>query len=438
MADQTLELPEIVTYPDAPSVVLPSQSSQLRIRAEHGLLILLMTLIFLVRVTNIQYNTLFVDEAIYSNLGEETLQGVFIQAGTGWIFGSYLYPSTAAIANKLGGVVGFRLYSAVLVTIAAWFVYLAARQVFDRQAALWTLLLFGLTGVSISLGQFAVIDVMCVPLLAIALYYLLQGVQSTTKHQKLSFAVAGFAFALSVLSKYIALLCLPALVISVAWYCLMRGESIRSIIFKLPWLYFILPVVIILGAYGLLYFKDLMQVFSGAYSTQHEERLQIISETWEEIGTVAALGIIGASILAVQILNHYNARKPRNLLLVGVAVAVFIGAALSIPIYQTLTANVRSLWKHDVYCLIFLAPLAGYFIATLLDRFTLQRPGQMVVPRIVAAVITGLGLYWFVNQIVGLMQLPLSITSGITASPKKVVLWPRRRQFTNTTFTLDW
>src|SRR5258706_15739508 len=125
-----------------------------------------MTLIFLVRVTNIQYNTLFVDEAIYSNLGEETLQGVFIQAGTGWIFGSYLYPSTAAIANKLGGVVGFRLYSAVLVTIAAWFVYLAARQVFDRQAALWTLLLFGLTGVSISLGQFAVIDVMCVPLLA--------------------------------------------------------------------------------------------------------------------------------------------------------------------------------------------------------------------------------------------------------------------------------
>src|SRR5258706_13511458 len=136
MADQTLELPEIVTYPDAPSVVLPSQSSQLRIRAEHGLLILLMTLIFLVRVTNIQYNTLFVDEAIYSNLGEETLQGVFIQAGTGWIFGSYLYPSTAAIANKLGGVVGFLLYSAVLVTIAAWFVYLAALQGFDSLSTL--------------------------------------------------------------------------------------------------------------------------------------------------------------------------------------------------------------------------------------------------------------------------------------------------------------
>jgi len=142
---------------------------------QQGLFLALLGIIVLVRLTHITYNTLFVDEAIYATVGQDVLQGVFKQNATTFMFGSYLYPTVAAIASDIGGVVGLRGLSALLSTVTAVFVYLTTLRLFGKQAALWAMAIFGLTGISISLGQLAVYDSLAAPLVAASLYCLVMG-----------------------------------------------------------------------------------------------------------------------------------------------------------------------------------------------------------------------------------------------------------------------
>src|SRR5574341_6599 len=88
------------------------------INLEAGLAVFLLGIVFAIRITNLHYNTLFVDEAIYATVGREILSGHDLQASASWMFGSYLYPIVAALTNSAAGVVGMRGLSAVLSTVS--------------------------------------------------------------------------------------------------------------------------------------------------------------------------------------------------------------------------------------------------------------------------------------------------------------------------------
>src|SRR6185436_17553507 len=62
------------------------------------------------------------------------------------------------------------------------------------------------------------------------------------------------------------------------------------------------------------------------------------------------------------------------------------------------TDNFRSAWKHTVYSLIFLSPLAGYGCAAVIAQAH-RYQGRWAIPgQVVGTVVTTLGLIWFVNS----------------------------------------
>ncbi|MBI5669325.1 MAG: glycosyltransferase family 39 protein [Chloroflexi bacterium] len=373
-----------------------TRDRQLHITVEHLLAVLLIGLIFAVRATNLNFNALYLDEAIYTTVGEDVLAGNFSKGATSWMFGSYLYPVMATAADKLAGVAGLRLLSAVLTTAAALAVYAVASRLFDRRAGLWALFVFGLSAISINLGQHAVYDALGVPLLAVAGWCIVNAMHDADR-QKRYLTWAGVSFSLSVLAKYIGLLYLPALIAIALVLHIVQGRGLRSFIMGIPWLSFVIPIVLILGIYAAFYHEDLPAVFSGQFASQRADRGAIVAEILQEIGVPLLLFAVGLLLVARKGLRRLQGR-PWLRLLFALSLPVLAATLLVLPLYHLATANARSLWKHNVYALIFIAPLAGYAIAVLV-RAVIGLRGRLALPvRLVSAVVTAIAVFAFASD----------------------------------------
>ena len=93
------------------------------LRLDHVLFMVLLAVVFGIRIVDLSYNTLFVDEAIYATVGRDVLAGTTGQSALGWMYGSYLYPALAGFVDQLFGEVGLRMASALLSTGATALVY---------------------------------------------------------------------------------------------------------------------------------------------------------------------------------------------------------------------------------------------------------------------------------------------------------------------------
>ncbi|HML24441.1 MAG TPA: glycosyltransferase family 39 protein [Aggregatilinea sp.] len=371
-----------------------SVRQEARLKPERILLIALLLLTFALRVTHINYNTLFVDEAIYATLGHEVLHSNFAQNAPAWMFGSYIYPYIVGVADELGGVVAIRLLSALLSLVAVIFVYLTARSLFGELPGLAAVLLFGLTGPSISLGQQAVIDALSMPLMAVSLYLIVTAAL-TPEREAQYLAAAGVAFTLSFLAKYISVLLLPALLGMWVVLHLFDGRSLWKIFLSFKWIWFMLPLALIVGIYGVVYQDELREVFKAENATQIATRLDVLTTVVQEIGIVVVLALIG---LGLVIREAYLAMKPAGLVsrfalirfrvqFVVIALGM-VGALFGMQIYHLTTANIRSLWKHDVFTLVFLAPLAGYAVVRAIRYAqTVTGPGARERRLFIAAVL---------------------------------------------------
>jgi 4-amino-4-deoxy-L-arabinose transferase-like glycosyltransferase len=371
------------------------QDAQVIITGAHLVVVLLLGVIFTIRVTAWDFNTLHLDEAIYTTVGEDTLSGVFEQGAVQWMFGSYFYPILAALVNNIGGVFGLRLFSAVLTTIAAMFVYLITLRLFNVQAALWALLAFGLTGVSINLGQLAVLDTLGVPLLAVTLYCAIRAVQ-TPERQQSSLEWAGIAFSLCILAKYIGLFLLPAVIMTMFALHLSYGRSPLTFFSGISWQSLILPMLIILGIYGALYGDELKIVLTGQFADQPESRLTILKTIFTEIGLPLVLALTGLSWDIRKAVRRTRYRK----WVIAVFVLLLLTALFALPLYHLLIGNIRSLWKHNVYTLVFLAPLAGYSITLLIQSLRSRAGEHRQLIRGAGAVITVGAVLWFLSSAV--------------------------------------
>ncbi len=383
-------------FKDAVEKTRSDHDSRLRLKIESGLLLFLLGLIFYIRIANINYNTLFVDEAIYATIGEEAISGVITQDATTWMYGSYLYPSMAAIASHFGGVIGLRALSAVLSTVAAVFVFLTTVRLFGQQAALWAMLVFGLTGGSISLGQLAVYDTLAAPLLAVALYCLVTAALKTDTRESYYLIAAAASFSLSVLSKYIVMLYLPALILVALALYTFQGRSFRPLITK-----FLSLTAVILGAYAWYYLSDLIALFTysgGVYSFQSGTRWVIARVIWEEMGTALLMALAGTFLLSRMPFDCLRFRDRSAMLLAAILVPFLILSLLAAPIYHLLNENIGSLWKHLVYSVIFLSPLAGRGFTFVIWKARALLGRWAIYYRVLGAAITVVGLAWFIDH----------------------------------------
>jgi hypothetical protein len=374
----------------------PDQDTQLLIAGEHLLGILLIGVVFFARIANLGFNTLNIDEVIYTKVGQNFLSGLFVQQASSWMFASYLYPITAALVNEVAADTGLRVLSAVLITIAAIFVYIIAFQLFDRQSALWALFIFGLAGISISLGQYAVYDALGVPLSAIALYCVVQAVRNKNE-QQIYLRWAGIAFSLSVLASYIGLSMLPALLAVMLLLHVYHGRGLVSFISQLHWSAFITPILLILGIYVAFYRMELIEAFR-QFSSTPGNRSAIILAISQQIGIPLLLAVVGAAFGFRQSVINLSS-KPRGLLLILVIfLPLLITTILILPLYHVFSANPHDMWKHNVYTLILVAPLAGYGLTKLIHYLRSLAGPQRILLRMVGAILTALMLFGFVFE----------------------------------------
>lgn len=333
------------------------QDVRIRINVETVLFFVLLTITFGIRITNIRYNTLFVDEAIYATVGKNFLSGAN-QNAISWMYGSYLYPFISATANYLTGEIGLRTLSALMSSMAAVMIFQLTARLFNPVSGLWAMLLFGLTPISINLGQYAVYDAPVVPLLVVTGYCLIRAAEANGKQEYWYLAGAAISFVLATFSKYFAMLYLPALLLfGLVLYC-SRGRRLWPLFTIFAGL-----TGIVLGVYGLVYWRDLQQLLAGNYGVRSGTQYSIISNIWMEIGIVALLAVVGGYWL----IRAWAYRPSQHSLWLAVLLTSLTISFFAAPIYHVVTLNLHAAWKHSIYSLVFLAPIAGYGCATTIE-----------------------------------------------------------------------
>ncbi len=363
-----------------------------RLRLDQLLVLILLPLIFGIRVFNLQYNTLFVDEAIYAIVGRDILAGAADNSTLGWMYGSYLYPTLTALMNNLGGVVGMRVLSAVFSTIAAAFVYLATTRLFGGESAVWATMIFGLTAISIDTGQFAVYDAPVIPALAATFYLIVRAAEAPPREERLLLLGAGLCLLLAILAKYFAAIFLPMLCWIGLACALHQGRSLRPFL-----VWFLAPMSAIVGAYALIADDELRALLAGDFGVAPATRSLIFSDIWAEIGVTTLIALSGLAILAWRGLPA-TAHAPRwRRWLWGALIPALALAALAAPIYHLAAGNSQSAWKHTIYSLVFLAPLAGYTCAMLVSSMRELSGRYGMAARVIGALASAAIIAWGVD-----------------------------------------
>jgi 4-amino-4-deoxy-L-arabinose transferase-like glycosyltransferase len=242
---------------------------------------------------------------------------------------------------------------------ATLFVYLTAYRSFGSRAALWAALFFGLTGISLNLGEFAVPDALAVPLVTASFYL---ATTSIFDRRRTRLLFAGTAFGLAAVTSFAALFILPAFVL---WILLINGRyagSRAGSTRRLAWEGLILPMVLIPGLYALFALSDLQAL--ALYEPQTGTAGQTAHDLLRDVGLPAVLALISLPIL--------SGLKPRNhALSARQAMLAFVSALLAsacflavwvFAIYHFSTLDMKWLWQHEVYALIVLALFCGYGI----------------------------------------------------------------------------
>lgn len=357
-------------------------------------LLILIGLVFWWRISNLEYNTLFIDEATYARVGQAILVGQDPSNALGFMFGSFFYPTLSAMASDVGGVVAMRAVSAILTLIAALYVFLTARRLFGQTAAFWALFLFALSGPGISLGQQAVYDVLAVTFLAASMYYIIVAAQRRRGEEKY-YVVAGICFGLAILAKYISITYLPALV-AFALAVRLRHRGRPALFSRPAWILAFCAILIILSPYLFYNLPQIQQTFTGQFSTQTAPRMEIILTMLFDIGLVMGMAIIGLWICISEIAQMVKLRGFGAVVFWILAIA--LGFSLfALPIYHVASSNVRALWKHEVFALVFLAPIASVVAARLLNTFWKGSGRYSFEKRVLSAVLLIVGCLWFVR-----------------------------------------
>ena len=374
------------------------QDHRLRLKIETGLFILLLGIIFSVRIQDITNNTLFIDEAISVTVGEEFLVGNLPDNTTTWMLGSFLYPVITTLTSKFAGVAGLRLLSLVLSIVSIILIFLITQRLFDRQSALWAILIFGLAGNAISLSQIAINDAMAIPLFVIAFYFYVTALLGKSDQENVRILLAAISFATSILTKYIVLFYLPTFVLLGFILCRYFGRSTYRIVTQ-----FLCPIIFILGAYlahSILNLVSLIAVYDQFFTEvlNHQNVIRILlSEIGFVILIILTLTCTHREPLCQILFDKPRLQKSENKFASASLKWLFGFSMLAGPLIHLTIGDGATSLTYNLYSLVFLAPLAGRGITIFIRYGRAGHHQQHLYIRLAGAAISILGLVWFVE-----------------------------------------
>ncbi len=321
----------------------------------------------------------FMDETIYIITGrllneQNTLYSNALQ----WVFGSLLYPATAGMLDRSGGLGLVRLFSLfwglVLVGSTIFMTLGLFKALPDSQskaradfaisskpvmAALMAGLITAILPNLIALSGFATYDAMAVGLFAAGSAVFVWAVRearivqvvSSLEKPKMSriagiyglFGLAAMLFFAAFLTKYIVAIYLPMLCLVVLIYGPSRIKGFIS---------FVLPLGLACLYYYSTYNKDLTALLQ--FASQHKD---LQSDDWFKIYVVNQF-----DLLLLLLFGYWGFRQTIRDNRAVPGLLLVIGAAVSL-VFQISTRADYDYWKHSAYMVLAVAPLVGWLWA---------------------------------------------------------------------------
>ncbi len=349
---------------------------------------------FTLRALFLDLQSAFMDEGTYILTGRHLIEGGEVYAYyLYWAYGSYLWPLMAGAADMMGGIGAVRLLTAILgASMVVPTAFLAAHLAPPHlKASRWTAgLIAGLVmatfPTAIAVGRFGTYDLMAGAAFMGGVALLATLRERSRRWVLLTAAAVLFT---AFLSKYIVALYFPFICL---YLMVAPRKNWRVSLRNVVW--FVAPLSLACAAYFAYYHTALLALlhFSSSYTDlKSPVPLREYVEQRPELWALAAFAAFGWRAVS----------RPVRLITVGGA-AVILGA-------QAATRADADWWKHSIYLIFFLSPLAAYALAPTVERIfnikslaamprlswravaTLLAAGVMV-PVTVAALITGVGV----------------------------------------------
>ncbi len=307
-------------------------------------------------------NTAFQDEALYLFAGRQVILNWFGKAPYlepyGLYFSGYpfFYPVIGGALDFLDGLEAARLFSLLCMLIVTVCVYRMTAQFFERQSALVAAFLFACEGSVLFLGRLATYDALCFCLFALAALLALRASKATSAQSCLAL---GPLLMFAVAAKYAGLLFVPTILALLALWS-WKHKGLEEMLVRL----------------GIALFSLVASGFIAYFSIDKQVLVGLSVTTTNRVGDGATAAMVIGHIatmeglffgLALLGLLFCRGRRLLGLLL--------FGSALLVPIYHTYKGELISLDKHLAFSMFFLAPLAGFTLASL-ARWGWKRVGR--------------------------------------------------------------
>jgi 4-amino-4-deoxy-L-arabinose transferase-like glycosyltransferase len=315
-------------------------------------------LAFGLRVFNLNYNSPFLDEAIYIQVGLPSLQGQIEQTvkSSSWIGGfPLIYPFLSALFYSVGGIFLSRLFNVLLGTVSVFLIYYFTKQLLlfkevalNHLSGIIAASIMAVLAVPIALSRLANYDALSFTLFLLGIILLHKAIFSG---ERFLYPASVVIFFLSFLSKYIVAIFFPFLLLIPVYLAIRSRDS--NIIWGVIQ-YFCTPFLILMALYALLNFSSLQSFFTNQAVLENFNPSEIINIFFKYTSF--------AYILSFFSLIFY--RDKRRFI-------IWILFVLSlIPlIVHLLTKNDASVGQHTFLSLIFLLPLASTFLTSVIQKF---------------------------------------------------------------------
>jgi 4-amino-4-deoxy-L-arabinose transferase-like glycosyltransferase len=293
----------------------------------------------------------YMDEATYIQVGGILLAHRLPSPDlVGRDFGSYLWPILAAAMDRVGGLLAVRLLTAVLgafmVLGSVLFAYRCTHAITEarrRRVALIAGFVMAVFPTAIAIGRFGTYDALAGAcfMCGVALV-----VPVRNSRQPLFLPLAAALLFVGFLSKYVLAIYFPFLCL----YLMLRSWSLRQLILNSA--LFVLPLAAFCSVYAFFNWHQLAYLlhFSSGYSDLRSDFP--LREYLLQRGDLLLLGL-----LAIWGLRSAS-RECKEVTLGGVGV---------IFAFQAFARADYDFWKHSIYSVYFLAPLAAIAIAPVVE-----------------------------------------------------------------------
>lgn len=319
---------------------------------------IILIIAFLLRVINLNYNTPFLDEAIYFKLGQSILAGTWENlAPFNWVGGfPFFYPVISAISGSISQIIGARLFNSLLGTYSVYLMYHFAKNLNLRDnnednefIGGLSAFILAISSVPIYLSRIAIYDMLSFTLLLGSLTLLHKVLNHNNRspwYKENLLFLSSFLLFLSFLAKYTTLIIFPI----IALWAIFQSWNKNNLSLKLVLNYFIVPLIMLSLIYIIWTYSDLVSFWQNQISSVTPHYSEILSNFFNYSLPVSLFAIPGLIILAF---------KKNNFFL------YFLFSSLTLPIIHLITNNIDTSIQHTYLVLIYLIPPLSYSLSLL-------------------------------------------------------------------------